>query len=252
MSSRWLWWVFFKPTDAVRSRIAGRVMWGPARPVFFLKQIFCVHRFQKKTSKMLYNTTIPRKQAWSQTNQITEVQRPPELASKTQSPVRKEARWTFLLNELTAKKKFESLKNTVLPTGCLENLSNSPLQEEKINAHQKRLRKHILPSEKKRDGQVLPNILTANDSSNRCGKQSFQPVFWIFLANRYISKIFETQSHDFFASKKKHGRSLRPHSSQSDDETQEWLRQTNTRAWSRAALLAFPSLNIFKKTCPLG
>ena len=37
----------------------------------------------------------------------------------------------------------------------------------KFNAPQKRLRKHSLPSEKKRDGPFLPNKLTANNSSNR-------------------------------------------------------------------------------------
>ena len=48
----------------------------------------------------------------------------------------------------------------------------------KFNVHQKWLRKHSLPSEKKCVGQFLPNKLTANDSSNRWRKQSCHSVFW--------------------------------------------------------------------------
>ena len=50
----------------------------------------------------------------------------------------------------------------------------------KFDAHQKWLRKHILPSEEKRDGQFLPNKLTANNKSSRGRKQSCQPVLWKF------------------------------------------------------------------------
>ena len=56
----------------------------------YLKQILCVHCIKKKRSKCCNATST---KAWFL--QIMEIQRPPEVASKTQSPVRKEARWTI-------------------------------------------------------------------------------------------------------------------------------------------------------------
>ena len=53
---------------------------------------------------------------------------------------------------------------------CNYNPTNKGLVTNKpwtFNASQMWLRKHILPSAKKRDGQFLPNILTADNSSNR-------------------------------------------------------------------------------------
>ena len=93
----------------------------------FLKQIFCVHNFQKKNVKML-----------KQYNSILE--------------------------------------------GSVTNKSL------KFDAHQKRLRKHILPSEKKRDAQFPLNKLTAHNGVDRCVTHACQHVVMRIGATRNRTK----------------------------------------------------------------
>ena len=80
----------------------------------------------------------------------------------------------------------------------------------KFNAHQKWLRKQFLPSEKKRDGQFLPSILTAN-------KKQFESLKKTVLSTCFLENF---TARYFFQNKKmklraknislKKGRSLRP------------------------------------------
>ena len=79
------------------SRREGR----PARPVFWSKHhVFIVFSPSPKKTSKCCNTTIPLRSAWSQTNHGNSIQRPPEVASKTKSPVKKEAWWTIFPGQI--------------------------------------------------------------------------------------------------------------------------------------------------------
>ena len=51
---------------------------------------------------------------------------------------------------------------------------------------------------KKREGQFLLNVLTANDRSDRCGKQSCQHVVVNISSNSLFSETIEIQNPEYF------------------------------------------------------
>ena len=86
------------------------------RPVFFEAHFMCSLFFFFKKKNHGQNVVIVQSHEKGPGHkQIMEIQRPPEVTSKTQFPVRKEARWTFLIFEEN------SLVNLLSTRGGLKN-----------------------------------------------------------------------------------------------------------------------------------